>query len=43
MLRWAVVLGGVGQAVGVLLFFWTIWGRIRPVGSQIREARGERF
>jgi heme/copper-type cytochrome/quinol oxidase subunit 1 len=43
MLRWAVVLGGVGQAVGVLVFFWTIWGRIRPVGSQIREARGERF
>jgi hypothetical protein len=43
LLRWLVVLGGVGQAVGILLFFWTMWGRIRPVGSQIREARGERF
>ena len=31
------------QVIAILLFFISIWGRIRPVGSQHREARGERF
>jgi cbb3-type cytochrome oxidase subunit 1 len=43
LLRLAVMLGGVAQAVGILLFFWTMWGRIRPAGSQTREGQGERF
>ncbi len=43
VLAWIVVLGGVGQAIGIGVYFWTMWSRIRPVGSQIREARGERF
>lgn len=42
-LAWAVALGGVGQAVGLGLYFWTMWTRIRPVGSHLREAKGERF
>lgn len=42
-LRWVVVLGGLGQAAGIVLFFYTMWSRIRPVGSRTREARGERF
>jgi hypothetical protein len=42
-LRWAVVAAGVAQALGIALFFHTMWSRIRPVGSQAREARGERF
>jgi len=42
-LGWVVVLGGVGQVVGLGLYFWTMWTRIRPVGSHLREARGERF
>ena len=42
-LGWIVLAGGVGQAVGLALYFWTMWGRIRPVGSHMREARGERF
>ena len=42
-LRWAVVLSGFAQIAGVALFFHTMWSRIRPVGSQAREARGERF
>jgi heme/copper-type cytochrome/quinol oxidase subunit 1 len=42
-LAWAVVLGGTGQAIGLLVYFWTMWSRIRPVGSHLREARGERF
>jgi hypothetical protein len=42
-LRWAVLACGLGQAVGILLFFYTMWTRIRPLGSHIREAGGERF
>jgi heme/copper-type cytochrome/quinol oxidase subunit 1 len=42
-LGWIVVLGGLGQIVGLLLYFWTMWSRIRPVGSHLREARGEKF
>ncbi len=42
-LRWAVVLASALQIVAFGLFFYTIWSRIRPVGSQAREARGERF
>ena len=42
-LRWAVVLSGFAQIAGVALFFYTMWSRIRPVGSQAREAKGERF
>ncbi len=42
-LAWTVVAGGIGQAVGLGLYFWTMWPRIRPVGSHLREAKGERF
>jgi hypothetical protein len=42
-LPWLVVAGGVGQAVGLLWYFWTMWTHIRPVGSHLREAKGERF
>lgn len=42
-LGWIVVLGGAGQVLGLGLFFWTMWSRIRPVGSHLREAKGERF
>jgi len=42
-LRWTVLLSGLAQAVGLLLFFHTMWTRIRPLGSKAREASGERF
>lgn len=42
-LGWIVVLGGLGQIAGLAIYFWTMWPRIRPVGSNLREARGERF
>ena len=34
--RWVVVLGGVAQAAGLGLFFWTMWTRIRgrPEGDR---------
>jgi hypothetical protein len=43
MLRLIVVAGGLGQILGSAVYFWTMWPRIRPVGSQLREAAGERF
>jgi heme/copper-type cytochrome/quinol oxidase subunit 1 len=42
-LPWIIVAGGLGQVVGIALYFWTMWPRIRPVGSHLREAQGERF
>ncbi|HMS01878.1 MAG TPA: hypothetical protein PKE51_02840 [Gemmatimonadaceae bacterium] len=42
-LRYAVVAGGLGQVIGLALYFHTMWPRIRPVGSHLREAQGERF
>jgi heme/copper-type cytochrome/quinol oxidase subunit 1 len=42
-LRWTVVAGGMIQIAGIALFFFTMWSRIRGVGSQVREATGERF
>jgi hypothetical protein len=42
-LGWAIVAAGVGQIVGLGIYFHTMWPRIRPVGSHLREARGERF
>jgi xanthine/uracil/vitamin C permease (AzgA family) len=38
-----VLLAGLAQVAGLALFFHTMWSRIRPVGSQAREQRGERF
>lgn len=43
LLPWIVVLGGLGQIAGAALYFWAMWTRIRPVGSHLREAQGERF
>jgi heme/copper-type cytochrome/quinol oxidase subunit 1 len=44
--RWVrvmVVASGMLQILGVFVFFYTMWSRIRGVGSQAREAKGERF
>ena len=42
-LRWLVAVAGLGQVLGFGVYFWTMWPRIRPVGSHLREAKGERF
>jgi cbb3-type cytochrome oxidase subunit 1 len=42
-LRWMVVLAGLAQIAGIGAFFHTMWSRIRPAGSQQREAKGEKF
>lgn len=31
------------QVLAIFLFFYSMWGRIRPVGSHLREAKGEKF
>ncbi len=33
----------VCQVVASIVLVFNLWGRIRPVGSQIREERGEKF
>jgi len=42
-LKWLIVLASILQVAGFILFFISIWGRIRPVGSHIRESKGEKF
>jgi heme/copper-type cytochrome/quinol oxidase subunit 1 len=42
-LRVATLVAGILQVLGLAVFFHTMWGRIRPVGSKVREERGERF
>lgn len=42
-LRWTVVLSSLAQFLGIVVFFFTMWPRIRSAGSHVREARGERF
>ena len=43
LFKWFVIAGGLSQAAGLGVYVWTMWSRIRPVGSHVREARGERF
>jgi heme/copper-type cytochrome/quinol oxidase subunit 1 len=43
LLAWIVVLSGFAQILGLGIYFWAMWTRIRPVGSHLREAQGERF
>ena len=42
-LRVGTLLAGLLQVAGLAVFFYTMWSRIRPLGSQAREAQGERF
>lgn len=42
-LRWLVLASGAAQVAGFAIYFHTMWPRIRPVGSHLREARGEKF
>jgi hypothetical protein len=36
--RWAVVVGGASQTIGLALFFWAMWGRIRGRPSEAPTA-----
>lgn len=39
----AIVVFSSFQVLAMILFFYSMWGRIRAVGSQYREAKGEKF
>ncbi|MBI4829182.1 MAG: cbb3-type cytochrome c oxidase subunit I [Nitrospinae bacterium] len=39
---WAAIGAGAQTLAGVV-FAWNIWSRVRPIGSDKREAKGERF
>ena len=41
--RAVVVVASFAQVAGLGVFFFTMWSRIRAVGSAAREAAGERF
>lgn len=43
LLRILIALSSIVQVIAMILFFYSMWGRIRPVGSQFREAKGEKF
>ena len=43
ILRWIIVLSSVAQLLAFVVFFYTMWPRIRAAGSALREERGERF
>ena len=40
LLAWPVLLGGLAQVAGLLLYAWTMWYRIRPSARQLRAGRG---
>jgi uncharacterized protein involved in response to NO len=39
----AIIVFSTLQVLAMILFFYLMWGRIRAVGSQYREAKGEKF
>jgi heme/copper-type cytochrome/quinol oxidase subunit 1 len=41
--RWSIVAASAAQIAAIALFFFTMWSRVRGIGSRDREARGERF
>ena len=38
-----IAISSTFQVIAMILFFYSMWGRIRAVGSQYREAKGENF
>lgn len=43
LIQYLIAISSALQVIAMILFFYSIWGRIRPVGSHIREAKGEKF
>src|SRR3990172_662555 len=41
--RWGIAAASALQVVAMILFFYSMWGRIRSLGSAVREAKGEKF
>lgn len=43
VVKFLLLISALGQVLGMIVFFVSMWGRIRSVGSHIREAKGEKF
>lgn len=43
LIQFLIAISSALQVIAMILFFYSMWGRIRPVGSHIREAKGEKF
>lgn len=43
LLKFFSFVSALGQIAGLIIFFISMWGRIRSVGSHLREAKGEKF
>jgi hypothetical protein len=43
LIQYLIAISSALQVIAMILFFYSMWGRIRPVGSHIREAKGEKF
>jgi len=41
--NYIIVASSAMQILAAVIYVYTTWGRISPVGSQISEAKGERF
>lgn len=41
--RWGIAAASTLQVFAMILFFYSMWGRIRAMGSAEREAKGEKF
>jgi cbb3-type cytochrome oxidase subunit 1 len=41
--RWGIAAASALQVFAMILFFYSMWGRIRPLGSALREKEGEKF
>jgi len=41
--RWMIVTGSILEVLAIIFFFYNMWTRIRPAGSKLREAKGEKF
>lgn len=40
---WIIVASAAAQITALIIFFYTMWSRVRGIGSRDREAKGERF
>lgn len=42
-INYVITISSIFQVIAFGLFFYSMWGRIRSVGSHLREAKGEKF
>ena len=43
LIKLIITIASIAQVLGILIFFISMWGRIRSVGSHLREAKREKF